>query len=103
MLAVAAAYGWPDKPREREAIAMTPEALEKFAGDYEAGRIGMVKIRVEGDHLVLTAPSLGGDVDVALYPQSADAFFSLGAVPDLKFAADGSSFSAGNVTAKRVK
>jgi CubicO group peptidase (beta-lactamase class C family) len=99
-LSVAAAYGWPDKPREREAIAMPPEALAKFAGAYEAGRIGRVTIRVEGDHLVATAPGLG---DVALYPESADTFFSLGGVPDLKFAADGSSFTGGNVAAKRVK
>jgi CubicO group peptidase (beta-lactamase class C family) len=99
-LAVAAAYGWPDKPREREAIAMTPEALEKFSGDYEANSIGTIKIRVQGDHLVLTIPRRG---EVALYPQSADAFFSLDAIPDLRFAADGSSFTAGNVTAKRVK
>jgi CubicO group peptidase (beta-lactamase class C family) len=99
-LAVAAAYGWPDQPREREAIAMTPEALTKFAGEYEADRIGRVKIRVEADHLVFTAARLG---DVDLYPQSADTFFSSGGVPDLKFAPDGSSFTGGNVTANRVK
>ena len=98
-LAVAAAYGWPDKPREREAIAMTPEALAKFAGEYEAGRIGTVKIRVEGDHLLVTVRGQG---DTAMYPQSADTFFSLGSVPDLKFAADGSSFTGGNVVGKRV-
>jgi hypothetical protein len=99
-LAVAAAYGWPGGPREREAIALMPEALSKFAGEYEAPRIGRVKIRVEGDHLVLTAASSG---DVALYPESADTFFSSGGIPDLKFAADASSFTGGNVTAKRVK
>jgi len=99
-LAVAAAYGWPDKPREREAITMTPEALSKFAGDYEGARIGKVEIRVQGDHLALTLPGLG---DLALYPQSADTFFALGGIPDLKFAADGSSFTGGSVTAKRVK
>jgi CubicO group peptidase (beta-lactamase class C family) len=99
-LAVAAAYGWPDKPRERETIAMTPETLARFTGEYEAARIGRVKIRVEGDHLVFTAPMLG---DVALYPQSADTFFSLGGVPDLKFAADASGFMGGGVTAKRVQ
>lgn len=99
-LAVAAAYGWPDKPREREKIPMTSEALAKFAGEYEAGRMGSVKIRVEGDHLMVT---LRGSGDVALYPQSADSFFSLGGVPDLKFAADASGFTGGNVTAKRVK
>jgi len=100
LLAVAAAYGWAYKTREREVIAVPPEALEKFAGDYEVGPIGTVKIRVEGDHLVLTSPSLG---EIALYPQSAYAFFSLEDLPDLKFAADGSSFTAGDVTAKRVK
>jgi hypothetical protein len=99
-LAVAAAYGWPDKPREREAITMTPEALKKFTGDYELAPIGTVKIRVENDHLLLSAPGLG---DMALYPQSADAFFSLRDLPDLKFTADGSSFTAGDLIAKRVK
>lgn len=98
-LAVAAAYGWPDKPREREAISMTPEALAKFAGEYEAPRIGKVKIRVQGDHLVVTV--LAGDV--ALYPQTADTFFSAGGVPDIKFAADGSGFTGGGVAAKRVQ
>jgi hypothetical protein len=77
---------------------MTREALEKFAGDY-ASLTATVKIRVEGDHLVLTAPGRG---DVALYPQSADSFFSLGVVPDVKFEADGSSLTVGKVTAKRV-
>jgi CubicO group peptidase (beta-lactamase class C family) len=100
LLAMAAAYGWPDKPNEREAIAIPPEALDKFAGDYDTGSFGIVKIRVQGDHLILTATHLG---DVALYPQSTDAFFSLEGVPDLKFAEDRSSFVVGNVTAKRVK
>jgi CubicO group peptidase (beta-lactamase class C family) len=99
-LAVAAAYGWPDKPREREAIAMTPKALTQFAGEYEAVRIGRVKIRVDGDHLLFVDPRLG---DVPLYPQSADTFFSMGGVPDIKFAADGSGFTAGGVAAKRVQ
>ena len=67
-LAVAAAYSWPDKPREREAIAMTPEILAKFTGEYDAGRVARVKIRAERDHLVIT---LGGIGDVALYPQLA--------------------------------
>ncbi len=100
MLSVAAVYGWPDKRTEREAITLTPGALAKLAGDYDAGRIGRAKIRVEHDHLVLTLPDLG---DVTLFPQSADTFFSLGGVPDLKFSADGSSFAGGNVTAKRLR
>jgi CubicO group peptidase (beta-lactamase class C family) len=99
-LAAAAVYGWPDKPREREALALAPEVLAKFAGEYEGGRVGRVKIRVEADHLVLTAAILG---EVALYPHSANTFFSSGGIPDLIFAADGSSFTAGNVTADRVR
>jgi CubicO group peptidase (beta-lactamase class C family) len=98
-LAVAAAYGWPDKPREREAISLTSEALAKFAGEYEGSRIGKVNIRVEGDHLVVST----SEGDAALYPQSSDTFFSLGSIPDLKFAADGSGFTAGNVAGKRVR
>ncbi|MBS1830435.1 MAG: serine hydrolase [Acidobacteria bacterium] len=94
--AAAAAYGWPDKPRERAAITLPTAELAKFAGEYEAPRIGKVTIRVEQDHLV--ANVLGpGDID--LYPQSADTFFSLGVIPDLKFTPDG--FTAGGVTAKR--
>jgi CubicO group peptidase (beta-lactamase class C family) len=58
MLSVAAAYGWLDKPTEREAITLTPDALAKLAGDYDAGRIGRAKIRVEQDHLVLTLPGV---------------------------------------------
>lgn len=99
-LSVAAAYGWPDKPRERDAISITLEALAKFAGEYEGARIGRVKIRVEGDHLVITVGRIG---DVSLYPHSADTFFSSGEVPDLKFAADASSFTAGGLAAKRVQ
>lgn len=99
-LAVAAAYGWPDKPREREVISVTPEALLTYAGEYESPRIGKVRVRVEGDHLVINVTGLG---DVRLYPQSADTFFSLGGTPDLKFAADRSSFTGGGVTAQRAK
>lgn len=99
-LAVGAVYGRLDKPRERDAVALAPDVLVKFAGEYEAPRIGRVKIRVETDHLVLTAASLG---EVALYPHSPNTFFSSGGVPDLVFASDGSSFTGGNVTANRVK
>lgn len=98
-LAVAGAYGWPEKPREREAIAMTSEALAQFAGEYDVARIGRVTIRVKDDHLEFAR----GQDRVDLYPQSADSFFSMGGIPDIKFAADGSGFTAGGVTAKRVQ
>lgn len=99
-LSLAAAYGWTDKPREREAITMTPEELAKFAGEYEGNRLGKVKIRVEGDHLMVTVTGIG---DVPLYASSADALFSLGGVPDLKFSPDRSSFTGGGLTANRIK
>lgn len=100
IMAAGAAYGWPERPREREAIALPPESLTKFAGEYDAVRIGRVKIRVEGDHLIIATPGRG---EAALYPQSAETFFSLGGIPDLKFAADGSGFTAINLSATRVK
>jgi len=104
-LAIAAAYGWPNKPRERETISLSTDALAKFAGEYEAGRIGRVQVRVEGDHLVISIP---GQREVPLYPQTSETFFDLGrGVPDLKFARGETgavtSFTGGNITAKRVK
>ena len=98
-MSFAAAYGWPDKPQEREAIALSPEALAKLAGEYQSDRLGNVRSRVEGDHLVVNIASLG---DVKLYPESATTFFSVDGVPDLKFAEDGSAFTVANATAKRV-
>jgi CubicO group peptidase (beta-lactamase class C family) len=35
-LSIAAAYHWPDKPREREAIKLPAQEMEKFAGGYQA-------------------------------------------------------------------
>lgn len=104
-LAIAAAYGWPNKPREREAISLSTENLAKFAGEYEAGRLLRVQVRVVDDHLVISIPEQG---EMALYPEAADVFFSLGrGVPDLKFSRDEAGavtgFTGGNVTAKRVK
>lgn len=99
-MSFAAAYGWPDRPQEREAIAVSPEALAKFAGEYQSDRLGKVRSRVEGDHLVINIASLG---DVKLYPESPTTFFSVDGVPDLKFAADASAFTIANATAKRVR
>jgi len=72
-LPIAAAYRWPDKPREREAIQLPTPELEKLAGDYEAPLIGKVHIQASGDHLVITAR--GDDMD--WYPASDTSFFNL--------------------------
>jgi CubicO group peptidase (beta-lactamase class C family) len=99
--AVAAAYGWPNKPREREAVTLTAEALAKFAGSYEAPQIGRVTIRVAGDHLTLESERFGEN---ELYPSSDRAFFALGGLPDLQFEIDANGraagFSGGGVRAK---
>jgi hypothetical protein len=104
-LSMAATYGWPYKPRERRAISLSAEDLAKFAGEYDAVQIGRVKVMVIEDHLELSFPVRG---NIALYPESADVFFSLiSDMPDLRFSKDESgsvtSFTLGSITAKRVK
>jgi CubicO group peptidase (beta-lactamase class C family) len=103
--AVGAVYGWGPTPRERPAITLPGHQLGTFAGEYDGGRIGRVKISVEGDHLLV---AVDGPGIVPLYPETADTFFSLtGSIPDLKFARDAGgkviSFTGGNVTAMRVR
>lgn len=103
-LAIAAAYGLPDKPREREAASLSREALERIAGTYSAAQIGTVTIRAAAGRLELAAPRIG---TIELFPESDRRFFSLGAVPDLTFTFDGdgkaTGFEGGGVSAKRVK
>jgi len=84
-LAIAAAYRWPDKPRERAAVPLSPAALEKFAGEYQAPRIGKVHIGVAGDHLAITIEGEALD----WYPESATHVFALaGGLPDIEFKTD---------------
>lgn len=103
-LAIAAAYGWPDKPRERDTVTLPRAALERLTGTYVAGPIGTVTIRVDGDHLALESERTGA---VHLYPETDRKFFSLGGIPDLTFtdAGDGSvaGFMACGIVAKRQK
>jgi len=103
--AIAAANGWPNRPRERETISLSAEGLAKFAGEYNAGRIGRVRFRVVDDHLVDSIPE---QWEIALCSESADVFFSVRrGVPNLKFSRDEAGavagFTGGGVTAKRVK
>ena len=103
LLSFAAAYGLPDKPEERAAITLTTEALQKFAGEYEAPELGRINVQVEGDHLIISAKLVGS---TALYPAEDRKFFSLGVIPDVAFSADEhgtvTGFSSGGVQAKRV-
>jgi CubicO group peptidase (beta-lactamase class C family) len=104
-LSMAATYGWPYEPREREAISLSAEDLAKFAGEYDAVQIGRVKVMLIENHLELSFPVRG---NIELYPESADVFFSLiSDMPDLRFSKDESgsvtSFTLGSITAKRVK
>jgi len=102
-LAIAAAYRWPDKPREREAIPLAATALAKLAGEYEAPQIGKVRIRVSGDHLAITVE--GEDMD--WFPESSTKFFALmGGLPDIEFKTgdkgDVTGFDVAGLHAKRL-
>jgi len=103
LLSIAAAYHWPDKPREREAVQLPAAALEKFAGDYESPEIGKVHIRAAGDHLAITGRGEQGD----WFPASATTVFSLaGQLPDLEFKTDAkgdvTGFVVAGLAAKRL-
>ncbi len=101
-LSIQAAYGWPNKPRERSAISMTSDDLAKFAGGYETQQIGSADIRVSGDHLLLSNERFG---EIDLFPADDRTFFSLGEIPDLHFERDASgkvtAFAGGGVRATR--
>lgn len=104
--AVAAAYGWEHwKPEERAVMPLAPEALKAFAGDYDAPPIGRIAMKVEGDHLILSAP---GRSDTELYPESGTIFFApVGGLPPFRFQRDSAGqvteLRAGNVTGRKVK
>jgi len=102
-LAFAATYGLPDKPNERQAIALPAEALKKFAGEYLAPQLGKITLRTDGDHLLISADRVGA---AELYPADERMFFSLGEIPDLTFAVDEhvrvTGFSAGGLQARRT-
>ncbi len=102
-LAIAAAYNWPDKPREREAIKLPAEALQKFAGDYEAQEIGKVRIRVTGDHFSVAVAGEQAD----WFPASEMRIFTVtGKLPDIEFTANKkgeiTGFDAAELHAKRI-
>jgi CubicO group peptidase (beta-lactamase class C family) len=100
-LAIAAAYGWPDKPRERDAITLSAAALQKFAGTYQGPRVGKGTVRVNGDHLTLTW--WRGEVD--LYPASELSFFPLTPFPEVTFVETGGKVTAcrvGDIEARRI-
>jgi CubicO group peptidase (beta-lactamase class C family) len=84
-LSIAAAYGWPDKPREREAIKLSAPELEKLAGDYAAPGIGKVNIRSAAGHLSVTIE----DEETDWYPESGTKIFTVSArMPDIEFKSD---------------
>ncbi|MGA2592487.1 MAG: serine hydrolase [Bryobacteraceae bacterium] len=102
-LAISAAYHWPDKPREREAVQLGAPALAKFAGEYEAPQIGKVQVRVSGEHLVITVE--GEDIDWFL-ESSTRAFALSGGLPDIEFKTDDkgavTGFDVAGLHAKRL-
>ena len=103
-LSIAAAYRWPDKPREREAVTLSAAELAKFAGDYDAPIVGKTHVRVVGDHLAIAFEGFETD----WYAASATTMFALeGGMPDLEFQEDMNGnmtgFEFAGLHAKRVR
>jgi CubicO group peptidase (beta-lactamase class C family) len=72
-LSIAAAYGWPDKAREREAVKLQPAELAKVAGAYDAPQVGKVQVKASGDRLTIIFE--GQNMD--WFPASPTLFFNL--------------------------
>jgi len=102
-LAFAAVYGLAEKPVEREMIPIPGAEMQKFAGNYSAGSLGEIIIRIEGDHLLVSNQRIGS---FSLFPAGGTAFFSLGLTPDVKFSVDDhdvvTGFISGNLKATKL-
>lgn len=100
---IAAEYGWPDyRPETRNAIDLTAQQLEPYAGEYKVGEM-VIRLSVTAGGLRAAAP--WGTAELA--PESETRFLSLtDGVPDFVFERDGSgrvtAFSAGNLKAAKA-
>lgn len=103
-LVFAAVYGLAQKPTEREMVPMPAKEMQRFTGDYSAGVLGKISVRVEGDHLLATNERIGS---FPLFPAGGRTFFSLGVTPDVTFSVDDrgmvTGFSSGNLKATKVQ
>ncbi len=75
MFSAAKAYNWHNiKPTEREVAKVDAKTLESYSGQYNAPQIGLLTIRPDGDHLLVSTPI---QADIPLYPSADGSFFPL--------------------------
>lgn len=84
-------------------VSMAGAQMQKFAGNYSAGALGAITVRVEGDHLLVSNQRTGS---FPLFPSGDATFFSMGVTPDVKFSVDDRGrvigFTSGNVKATKL-
>jgi CubicO group peptidase (beta-lactamase class C family) len=85
-------------PPEPEEIALAPEALAAFVGEYEAGPGRVFAITLAGDRLVAAAP---GFPEIDLWPDSPVSFFAKAAPVRVRFERDAAGRVAGLVLSYR--
>jgi hypothetical protein len=85
-------------PPEPEEIALAPEALAAFVGEYEAGPGRVFAITLAGDRLVAAAP---GFPEIDLWPDSPVSFFAKAAPVRVRFERDAAGRVAGLVLTYR--
>jgi CubicO group peptidase (beta-lactamase class C family) len=103
--AISAEYGWPGyKPREREVVAVAPQILQSYVGDYQFPD-WVVTVTMQNGKLSL---ALKGQGTWDLLPEAEDRFFSLGpGLPPIRFVKDSAGtvieIAAGGLTGKKVR
>ena len=104
LFAVSAEYSWPGyKPREREVVAVSPQILQSYVGDYQFPD-WVAAVTLQNGKLTL---SLKGQGTWELLPEAEDRFFSFGpGLPPIRFVKDSAGkvieISAGGLTGKKI-
>lgn len=103
--AISAEYGWPGyKPREREVVAVSPEILQSYVGEYQFPDWVAV-VSLQNGQLSLT---ISGQGTWELWPEAEDRYFSLRAgIPPLRFVKDSAGkvieIAGGALTGKKIR
>ncbi len=70
---LASAYGWVDfYPEQRPVVWVDANRLQRYAGVYEARKVGRMFVEARGDHLEVGSESRPA---VSFFPESAEVFF----------------------------
>ena len=103
--AISAEYGWPGyKPREREVVAVSPEILQSYVGEYQFPDWVAV-VSLQNGKLSLT---ISGQGTWELLPEAEDRYFSFGpGIPPLRFVKDSAGkvieIVGGTLTGKKIR